>query len=126
MGKIIFPDLSYTINGILFKVQNELGRFRNEQEYSDAIENSLKQKKLKYEREKILPKSFDGEKSGRNKADFVIEESIILEVKAKRMVEKEDYYQIKRYLSALNKKLGILVNFRDRYLHIKRILNSNA
>ena len=42
MGKIIYSDLSYSINGILFKVHNELGRFRNEQEYGDAIESIFK------------------------------------------------------------------------------------
>lgn len=126
MGKIIYSDLSYSINGILFKVHNELGRFRNEQEYGDAIEMIFKKTVIKYEREKSLPASFEGEKIGRNKVDFLIEDIIVLEIKAKRIIEREDYYQIKRYLSALNKKLGILVNFRDRYLHIKRILNSQA
>ena len=126
MGKIIYSDLSYSINGILFKVHNELGRFRNEQEYGDAIEMIFKKTVIKYEREKSLPASFEGEKVGRNKVDFLIENIIVLEIKAKRIIEREDYYQIKRYLSALNKKLGILVNFRDRYLHIKRILNSQA
>ena len=126
MGKIIYSDLSYSINGILFKVHNELGRFRNEQEYGDAIESIFKKTVIKYEREKSLPVSFEGEKIGRNKVDFLIEDTIILEIKAKRIIEREDYYQIKRYLSALNKKLGILVNFRDKYLHIKRILNSQA
>ena len=126
MGKIIYSDLSYSINGILFEVHNELGRFRNEQEYSDAIESNFKKKMIKYEREKVLSASFEGEKTGRNKLDFLIEDLIILEVKAKRIIERNDYYQIKRYLSALNKKLGILVNFRDKYLHIKRVLNSNS
>lgn len=126
MGKIIYSDLSYLINGILFKVHNELGRFRNEQEYGDFIENNFKNSDIKYEREKILPISFEGEKIGRNKVDFLIENTIILEIKAKRIIERNDYYQIKRYLSALNKKLGILVNFQDKYLHIKRVLNSQA
>jgi GxxExxY protein len=124
MGKIIYPDLSYLINGILFKAHNDLGRFRNEKEYGDYIENNFKKLNIKYEREKILPISFEGEKSGRNKVDFLIEDLIILEIKAKRFIEKDDYYQIKRYLITLNKKLGLLVNFRDKYLKIKRILNS--
>ena len=97
-----------------------------QKEYGDFIENSFKNSDVKYEREKILPISFEGEKIGRNKVDFLIENTIILEIKAKRIIERNDYYQIKRYLSALNKKLGILVNFRDKYLHIKRVLNSQV
>ena len=76
-----------------------------------------------YEREKILPASFAGEIAGRNKVDFLIEDKIILELKASRMLTKEDYYQAKRYLVALHKELGILVNFRQRFLTPKRVLN---
>jgi GxxExxY protein len=66
---------------------------------------------------------FEGEKEGRNKIDFLIEEKIILEIKAKTIIEKSDYYQIMRYLKILNKKLGFLVNFRNRYLRVKRVIN---
>ncbi|MDO8609211.1 MAG: GxxExxY protein [bacterium] len=81
---------------------------------------------MSYEREKILSPTFVGEKIGRNKVDFLIENKILIEVKAKRIISKEDYYQTRRYLSSLNIKLGILVNFRSDYIHPKRILNSSA
>lgn len=108
MDKLVYPELSYKINGILFTVHNEQGQFCNEQQYCDAIENHLKRLNIKYEREKILPPSFDNELKGRNKVDFLIENNIILEVKAKRIVANEEYYQVKRYLVSLNKKLGII------------------
>lgn len=125
-GKLIYEDLSYKIRGILYKTHNELGKYCNEKQYCDLLENILKKNNLKYEREKILPKMFEEEEKGRNKIDFLIEDQIILEIKAKRMLLKEDYFQLKRYLVALNKKLGILVNFRSQYLNPKRILNSSA
>ena len=124
IGKLIYPELSYKINGILFETHNRLGRFCSENQYSDLIEELLKENKLKYEREKILPPLFENEMKGRNRIDFLIEDKIILEIKAKRILGREDYYQVKRYLKSLNKKLGILVNFRDKYLKPKRILNS--
>lgn len=126
MGKIIYPELSFEINGILFKTHNTLGKCCSEGEYADFVEKLLKESKLKYEREKILPPIFDGEKSGRNKVDFLIEDKIVLELKSKKIILKDDYYQVKRYLNALNKKLGILVNFRSSYIYPKRILNSSA
>jgi len=125
-SKLIYPDLSYKLTGILFTTHNELGRFCNEQQYGDAIENYFKKFNLKYEREKNLPASFEGEIKGRNKVDFLIENKIVIEIKVKRILTKEDYYQLKRYLIALNKKLGLLVNFREKYLKPKRILNSNV
>ncbi len=126
MVKIFYPELSYTITGILYKAHNELGRYCSEKQYADSIENYLKKFKKKYEREKVLPIGFEGEMKGRNKIDFLIGDLIILEIKAKKIVTKEDYFQTRRYLSMLNKKLGIIANFRSMYLHPKRILNPNS
>ena len=126
MGKIIYQDLSFKVDGILFKTHNHLGRYCSEKQYADFIEKCLKESKLKYEREKIIPPSFEGEKEGRNKIDFLIEDTILLELKSKNIITRDDYYQIRRYLTALNKKLGILVNFRSAYIYPKRVLNSSA
>lgn len=125
-SKLVYPEISYKINGILFSVHNELGRYCNEKQYSDLIESYLKKLNIKYEREKILPPSFNGEHYGRNRIDFLIDDKIILEIKAKRFLTTKDYYQVKRYLVALNKKLGILINFRNKYIRPKRILNSEV
>ncbi len=125
-NKPIYYELSYKTCGILFAVHNELGRYRNEKQYGDAIERYLKLYGIAYKRELVLPKSFEGEFSGRNKVDFLIEDKIILEIKAKRIAGRVDYYQTKRYLVALNKKLALLINFRDKFLRPKRILNSLA
>ena len=122
-GKVIFADLSYAIYGFCFKVHNTLGRFRNEKQYADALEEILKRNKIPYEREKYLPQSFGGEKSNRNIVDFIIDDKVILELKAKRIITREDYIQMKRYLVSYNKKLGILVNFGQLNLSPKRILN---
>jgi hypothetical protein len=42
---LIYEDLTYKINGILFSVQNKLGRYCNEKQVCDAIEDGLKKKK---------------------------------------------------------------------------------
>jgi len=125
MEGLIYKYLTYKINGILFNVQNDLGRYCNEKQFCDRIEYYLKKENINYKREKILPPSFEGERSGRNKVDFLIEEKLILEVKSKRFLTKEDYYQTQRYLHAFNIKLGILVNFRDLRIKPRRVLNSS-
>ena len=122
-NKVLHSELSYTVNGALFKVRRELGQFKTEQQYCDAIEHELKSLGISHQREKVLPQSFESEARGRSKVDFLIENKIILEVKAKPFVTKEDYYQVKRYLSVLNLELGILVNMRRHYVQPKRILN---
>ena len=117
---LIYPDLSYKITGILFKVHNKLGRYCKEKQYQDAIQEILKEEKIKFEREKKLPIS--SETRG-NQVDFVIENKILLECKTKPFVIKQDYYQMLRYLKASKMKLGLLVNFRNKHLRPKRIVN---
>lgn len=123
---IIYKDLSYKLNGILFDAHNELGRNCNEKQVCDSIENKLKENSLDYEREKTLPESFEGERFGRNRIDFIIEDKIILEIKMKRFVGKEEYRQCTRYLETFDKKLCLMANFRDKHLNIKRVINSKA
>lgn len=123
-NKIIYPELSYIICGLCFKAHNKLGRFRNEKQYADALEALLKKENdLEYKRETALSSSFRGEKPRRNIPDFIIENKIVLDLKAKLKITKEDYYQMQRYLVSSNKKLGIIANFRRVNLQPKRILN---
>jgi len=122
----IYGDLTYKINGILFKVHNEMLRYANEKQICDAIEELLKNEKLRYEREKMLPPSFLGEHAGRNRIDFIIENKVVLEVKLLNFIGKEEYYQCLRYLEALDRKLCLLINFRSKQLKIKRIINPKA
>jgi len=94
---LIYPELSYKITGILFKVHNKLGKYCKERQYQDAIEELFKKDCIKFEREKKLPIS---QEVGGNQVDFIVEDKIILECKAKPFVSKEDYYELMRYLKA--------------------------
>ena len=117
---LIYPELSYKITGILFEVHNKLNRYCKEKQYKDAIEEIFKRENVKYEKEKKLPIS---PFVGGNQVDFLIEGKILLECKAKPFILKEDYYQLLRYLKASGGKLGLLVNFRNKYLRPRRIVN---
>ena len=121
--KLIHKELSYKIRGIIFLIHNELGQYRNEKQYGDALEYRLKEEKIKYEREKVLPISFEGEHPGRNRVDFLIDDKIILELKHTPSLTRDNYFQCLRYLVTLKLDLGFLVNFKTRYLIIKRVLN---
>lgn len=121
--KVLYPDLSYKICGLCFNVHNQLGRFRSEKSYADALEDLLKENNINYFREKPFDPAFKSEKTRRNIPDFLIEDKIVLDVKSKRIITKEDYFQMKRYLISGNKKLGLIVNFRQNYISPKRVLN---
>ena len=122
--KVVYPELSYKILGLCFSIHNELGRYCNEQQYSDAFEANLKKENINHVREKFLPPLFEGEKN-RNKPDFLIDAKIIVDFKAKRIIGKDDYFQMRRYLNATNLRLGIIVNFRPKFISHKRVLNSD-
>jgi GxxExxY protein len=125
MAEIVYKELSYKIIGLLFKVHKDLGRFRNEKQYGDYLENLLKNNEIKYYREyRINDEKIDSKKV-RCVVDFLIDDKVVLELKAIDFVTKDDYYQVQRYLSSLDLHLGVLVNFRQYRLAPKRILNSD-
>ena len=113
--KVIHPELSYRVTGICFAVQNNEGRFAREKQYCDALEKELVESKIAYERELIVGGTG-------NTIDFLIDNKIILEAKAKRFITKEDYFQLQRYLQATKMKLGLVVNFRSKYIKPVRVV----
>ena len=123
--EIIYPELSYKITGLLFEVHNTLGRYAKEKQYGDALESLFEKAGVRYEREKPLPIELI-ENQRTNLADFAVEDKILLELKAKELVTKEDYFQIQRYLQAIHYKLGFVVNFRNKYLRPIRVIRANS
>lgn len=117
--EFLYGELTYELNSCLFSVHNELGRFAREKQYADLLEKKLKEAGIRYQRE--LRAGDSG-----NVFDFLIEDVIVLELKAKPFLLREDYVQVQRYLHTANMRLGILVNFRSRYLQPKRILRPDA
>jgi GxxExxY protein len=113
--ELLYPELSYKITGICFTVHNELGQFAREKQYGDLIEEKLTDSKLNFERERQIADSG-------NILDFIVENSIVLELKAKRIVLANDYRQIQNYLQESGLRLGLLVNFRNKYLKPARII----
>lgn len=113
--KVIYPVLSYDLVGILFYVHKEIGQYGREKQYADAIEQKLDAKKLIYRRELAIGNTG-------NILDFLIEDKIVLELKAKKALTSEDFRQTQHYLQETGFKLGILVNFREKYLKPLRII----
>ena len=112
---LLYEELTYVINGVLFEAHNQLGQFAREKQYGDFVEKKFLELAVPYEREVVVGESG-------NILDFVVDARVALEFKAKPFLLKQDYYQLQRYLQVTRLKLGILVNFRSLYLHPKRVL----
>ena len=122
---LLHPELSYAITGLLFKVHNSVGRFGREKQYGDMFENLLKKSGFSFEREKPLSVE-DLPNKSTNIVDFMINNVLLIDLKAKPVIAKQDYAQMKRYLDASKFDLGLIVNFNQQYLKPVRIIRVGA
>lgn len=120
--ELIHEKLSYQVVGILFGVYNQLGFGYQERYYQRAVALALKKHGLKFRGQLPIPLQFEGESIGRYFIDFVIEDSLVLEIKAKGKFHKRDILQVLGYLKTVKLPLGILANFSRDGLIFKRVL----
>lgn len=120
---LIYPELSYTIVGILFETYNALGYGYKEIYYQRAIANNLKNCGLSFKEQVPAKIKFKGGVIGKIFLDFLIENSIILEIKKNDRFAKQEIDQVHGYLKATGRKLGILAHFTKDGIKFKRILN---
>lgn len=105
------------------KVHTKLGRGFKEIVYKDALEIEFKKNDIPYEREKSFKIQYEDEilKHYFN-ADFIVFDSIILEIKASVQFHMDNFSQTLNYLKASQVKLGILINFGESKLNFKRVI----
>ena len=126
MSELIYPELSYRILGLAFKVFNENGYGLSEKFYQQSFAEHLSQAKISYEREMLLALSVSEKIAGKYYADFVVEDKIVLELK---VVARFGYVHIKQamdYLKNGNYKLAILLYFTRDGVKYRRILNNSV
>lgn len=125
MAKLIYPKLSYQLMGVLFKVHSKLGSSYQEKYYQRAIKKELEKQKIPFKREMQIKLSYEEEKIGDYYLDFVIDDKIVLEVKAVPFIKKEWTNQVIAYLVSTGLTLAIVANFRTPKLTYKRYVNPN-
>ncbi len=116
--EFLYGDETYKLRGILFSIHNELGRFAKEKQYCDKAEEKFSLNLIPFSRELSMGDTLD-------RPDFILWDLIVVEFKAKPFLQKDDFEQVQRYLHQANLKLGILVNFRAKFLKPQRILKIN-
>jgi GxxExxY protein len=121
--KLVYPELSYKIIGILFEVYNEVGPGLQEKIYQRAIALRLKQIGLRFTEQARVNLKFKNKNIGHYFLDFLIEKKVVLELKKESRLLKRDIEQVYAYLKATKLKLGIIANFTSQGVKYKRILN---
>ena len=105
------------------KVHSILGPGFKEIIYKDALEVELEREKIAYEREKSFRVLYDDKILNRRfDVDFMVFNSIVLEIKAASIIHYENFRQTLNYLKASEIKLGILINFGASKLEFQRII----
>lgn len=120
MSDFLYEDLSYKIRGCAFRVYNTLGFGHKENIYSEALKSEFEKEGIKLEREKVLPVFYQGKKVGIYRPDFIIENKILIEIKAVSFMPRDYEIQLTYYLKGTEYKLGFLINFGNRKLDIRR------
>ena len=120
---LLYEDLTYKIRKCIFEVDNKIGKGHKELIYKNALAEELSKAKIEYKREPSIEIKYDNKLVGIYRPDFLIEDKVILEIKAKRSITNEDKYQAFSYLRATKYQLLLLVNFGFEKLEIKRIIN---
>jgi len=124
MKDLICKEVSYFIIGKCMEVHKTLGPGFLEIVYKDALEYELSSANILYEREKkfevhykdiTLPHKFY--------ADFIVDDSIILEIKSSNGITTENLAQTFNYVKVSKKRLALIVNFGEYSLNYKRIVN---
>jgi GxxExxY protein len=115
-------SLSYQIIGICFSIHNRLGNSYKEVYYQRAFEKELKHLKIRYEREKSFDLTYRDETIGKHFVDFLIDDKIVVEFKAVPYLTDKASNQILSYLKSMQKRLGLLINFRTNKVQVKRIV----
>ena len=116
-------SLTYTIIGCAMKIHNTLGNGFQEVIYQRCLAIELSRAGLNFGREVEQKIFYDGIYVGTRRADFVVENKVIVELKAQVRLEPVYLAQAKNYVVACNFEKGLLINFGGKSLDHKLIFN---
>ena len=114
-------DLTYRIIGCAMKVHRTLGNGFQEVIYQRALAIEMARAGIDFGREVEQPIYYEGEEIGSRRADFIVANSVIVELKALTSLDAVHLAQVKNYLTAYGFKLGLLLNFGAPSLEYRRI-----
>ncbi|OXB04227.1 GxxExxY protein [Flavobacterium pectinovorum] len=123
--KLLHEELTDVIIKTFYEVYNELGYGFLERVYQNSLYLELKSKGLKVEAQKKIEVYYKGIEVGQYYADLIVEDLIILELKAADGIVKEFENQILNYLKGTNCEVGLLLNFGTKPEFKRKIFENN-
>ncbi len=118
-------DLTYRIIGVAMAVHNELGPGFKEEVYEKAMEVKFNLEGIFGLRQYPVPVEYEGEQIAIFYLDFLVEEQVVVELKAFRhQLTNDELAQVINYLKATGAPVGLLLNFGRRKLEFRRVFPS--
>jgi GxxExxY protein len=117
----IKDDLTYKIIGCAMKVHSTLGNGFQEVIYQRALAIEFEKEGILFQREVKMPIVYDARNIGSRRVDFLVSETVLVELKAVVNLEGVHLAQGLNYLVAYNLDKGLLINFGARSLEVKRL-----
>lgn len=120
MGKLRYEELSYKIRGIFFEIYNALGPGFKESIYHNALVSEFKRHDIDFKERAKIPIFYKKERVGVYEPDFIVEDKVLIEIKAVPSIIKLYDLQLYYYLKGTHYNVGFLVNFGSDKIEIKR------
>ncbi len=123
MNKHNFEELSKKVIGAAIQVHKELGPGFLENIYEEALKVEFKRKKIDFASQKKIKIEYHDVIIGVHRLDLLVENNIVVELKAIKEFAEIHFAQLRSYLKATGLHTGLLLNFATPTLGIKRIVN---
>jgi len=117
-------EVTERIIGGAFTVANRMGSGFLEKVYENALSHDLRKAGMRAEQQKRLAVHYDNVLVGEYIADLIVEETVLVEIKAAANLDKAHMAQCLNYLRATGLSLCLLINFGNPRVQIQRIINN--
>ncbi|MBI5475409.1 MAG: GxxExxY protein [Ignavibacteriales bacterium] len=121
---MLYEELTSKIIGAYFKVYNTLGYGFLEKVYENSLKIELLKLGFKVEQQKNIKVFYDGFDVGEYFADLIVDDLVILELKAAENLCDEHEAQLLNYLKATDKEVGLLFNFGKEAKFIRKVYSN--
>lgn len=130
MGEVVnsaykHSELTGRIIGCAMKVHSELGNGFQEVIYQRCLSIEMEKQGLLFSRELEMIIYYDGVEVGTRRVDFLVDDKVMVEIKALSKLEDNHLAQVLNYLEAYKLETGLLINFGSKSLEFKRITNEH-
>jgi len=119
--ELLHKELTEEILNVFYAVYNELGYGFLEKVYQNSLYIELKSRGFKVEAQKQIRVNYKGFEVGEYYADIVVDDLVILELKAAECLVKEFEAQLINYLRGTNIEVGLLLNFGKKPEFIRKV-----